>query len=128
MSSGFISLQGGSSVTVEADSKELDFFFIVNGKCFNDGSTVVVYFADSKLKTTYRNGGNMNCTGYFHFRFKNGNVTPLQVQKLGTMKVSQLVFVDSDKKQVTVSLSPEQQKIFMESAACVTAEAKKLIK
>jgi hypothetical protein len=128
ISSGFISLQGGASVSVEADSKELDFFFIINGKCFNDASTAVVYFDSSRLKTTYRNSGSMNCTGYFHFKFRNGTVTPTQVQKLGTMKVSQFVFVDSDKKQVTISFTPEQQKVFMESAACVTAEAKKLIK
>lgn len=128
MSSGFISLQGGASVSVEADSKELDFFFIINDKCFNDASAVVVYFEGSKQKTTYRNSGSMNCTGYFHFKFRNGTVTPTQAQKLATMKVSQLVFTDSDKKQVTVSLTPEQQKVFMESAACVTTEAKKLIK
>lgn len=128
MSSGFISLQGGSSVSVEADSKEIDYFFIIGENCFNDASTVIIYFEGSKQKTTYRNSGSMNCTGYFHFKFRNGTVTPTQAQKLATLKVTQLVFTDSNKKQVTVSLTPEQQTLFMQSAACVTTEAKKLIK
>lgn len=128
LSSGFIALQGGNSVTIEADKTELDYFFIINERCFNDQSTVLIYFEGSKQKYTYRNSGSQNCTGYFHYKFKNGATTQLQAQKLGTMKVSQMVFTDTDKKQVTVTLTPEQQDAFMKAAACVTGEAKKLIK
>lgn len=128
LSSGSISLQGGSSVSVEADSKELDYFFIINDRCFNDQSTLIIYFEGSRQKVTYRNSGSMNCTGYFHFIVKNSATTPLQVQKLSTIKISQLEFTDSDKKKVTLTLAPDQQETFMKSAACVTEQAKKLIK
>jgi hypothetical protein len=129
LSSGFIALQGGSSVSVEADSKEIDIFFIINDRCFDDdASNVVAYFEGTKVKTTYRNAGSMNCTGYFHIRVRNGTVTPTNIKKMATQKVTQFVFTDSNKKQVTVTLSPEQQEIFMKSAGCVTEEAKKLIK
>jgi hypothetical protein len=128
ISSGFISLPGGASVTVEADSKEVDYFFIVNDKCFNDGSTVVIHFDSTRVKSTYRNSGSMNCTGYFHFKFRNGTTTPVQAKKLGTQKITQLVFTDTNKKEATLTLTPEQQELFMKSATCVMEEAKKLIK
>src|SRR5690349_22014929 len=70
LSSGFVTLQGGS-LTIDADSKELDFFFVVPDKCFTDAATVLIYFEGSKNKTTYRNTGSMNCDGYFHFIFRN---------------------------------------------------------
>jgi hypothetical protein len=70
----------------------------------------------------------MNCDGYFHFTFKNGANTPLPVQKLGTIKVTQFIFTDTDKKQVVVSLLPEHQDTFMTAVNCVVNESKKLIK
>lgn len=127
LSSGFISLQGGS-LTIEADSKEVDFFFIVNDKCFGDGSTVFIYLEGSKAKTTWRNAGSMNCTGYFHYRYKNTTVTPTVVKKLAAQKVTQLIFIGNDKKEVIVSLLPEQQDILMKAAACMAEEAKTLVK
>jgi hypothetical protein len=127
LSSGFISLQGGS-LTIEADSKEVDFFFIVNDKCFGDGSTVYIYMEGSKVKTTWRNAGSMNCTGYFHYRYKNTTVTPTVVKKLSTQKITQLIFIGNDKKEVTVTLLPEQQNIVMKAVACMSEEAKTLIK
>jgi hypothetical protein len=127
LSSGFISLPG-ITVTVDADSKEIDFFFVVPDKCFNDASTVFIFFEGSKVKTTYRNAGSMNCDGYFHFKFRNSTATTGVLQKLGTQHVVQLVFTGNDKKQVTVNLLPEQQKIFMAAANCIVTEAKKLIK
>ena len=39
LSSGFISLQG-ASLTIDADNKEIDFFFAVPDKCFPDLSTL----------------------------------------------------------------------------------------
>lgn len=127
LSSGFISLQQ-ATLSVDADSKELDFFFVVDGKCFNDASTVFIYFEGSRAKTTYRNGGSMNCDGYFHFRFRNSTVIPTVVQKLSTQKVTQFIFTGNDKKEMIVSLLPEQQKILMEAVTCMAAEAKTLIK
>ncbi len=129
LSSGFISLQTGASLTIDADSKEIDFFFTVPDECFTDASTVFIFFEGSKVKTTYRNSGSMNCEGYFHFIFRNGPVTPTVLQKLATQKVASFVFTGDDKKKpTTVSLLPDQQKIFMEIAACMATESKTLIK
>src|SRR5262245_55670248 len=75
LSSGFMSLQG-ATLTIDADSKEIDFFFVIDGKCYEDESTVFIFFEGSKAKTTYRNTGSMNCDGYFHFIFRNGLSTP----------------------------------------------------
>jgi hypothetical protein len=127
LSSGFINLQA-ASVTIDADSKEIDFFFVVNDRCFNDASTVFIFFEGSKAKTTNRNTGSMNCDGNFHFTFRNGASTPTVLQKLSTQKVAQFIFTGNDKKQIVVGLLPDQQKIFMEAVACVVKEGKILVK
>jgi hypothetical protein len=127
LSTGFISLPG-AKVTIDADSKEIDFFFIVPDKCFNDASTVFILYEGNRVKLTYRSAGSMNCDGYFHFKFRNNTVTPTVVQKFSTQKIAQFIFTGNDKKAVTINLSPEQQKIFMEAVGCLAAEAKTLIK
>ncbi|HTE29832.1 MAG TPA: hypothetical protein VK666_05620 [Chryseolinea sp.] len=127
VSTGFITLQG-ATLTIDADSKEIDFFFVVNDKCFNDASSVYIFFEGSKIKTTYRNGGSMNCDGDFHFKFRNTETPNYILQKLATLKVAQFIFIGSDKKEITVSLLPEQQKIFTDAATCIISGAKALIK
>ncbi|MGK2862871.1 MAG: hypothetical protein ACSLE0_13130 [Chitinophagaceae bacterium] len=127
ISSGFISLQG-ASLSIEADNKEIDFFFAVRDKCFNDASTVFIYFEGSKIKTTYRNSGSMNCEGYFHFIFKNGTTTPTVLKKLASQKVASFIFTGNDKKATTVSLLPEQQTDLMQITNCIIEESKALIK
>ncbi len=128
-SSGFISLQIGASLNIDADGKEIDFFFTIPDECYTDASTVFVFFEGSKVKATYRNSGSMNCDGYFHFNFRNGPATPSGLQKLASQKVSSFVFTGNDKKKpVTISLLPDQQKEFMEITACMIAESKTLIK
>jgi len=127
LSSGFISLQA-ASLTIDADNKEINFFFTVPDACFSDASTVFIFFEGSKTKTTYRNTGSMNCDGYFHFIFRNGLATPSVLQKLATQKTANFIFTGNDKKPVTVSLLPDQQKMLMESAACIISESKALIK
>lgn len=126
LSSGFITLQG-ASLTIDADKKEIDFFFAVPDKCFSDASTVFIFFEGSKVRTTYRNTGSLNCEGYFHFIFRNGTTEPTVLKKLATQKVANFVFTDNDKKTVIVSLLPDQQKILMESTACIIQESKKLL-
>jgi hypothetical protein len=130
LSSGFITLQGGAlgSLTIDADSKEIDFYFTVTDKCFNDQSTLFVFFEGTKTKGTYHNAGSMNCSGDFHVIFRNGASTNTQLQKLGTVKVTQFVFNNADKKPTTITLTPEEQDIFMKSASCVITEAKTLVK
>lgn len=126
LSSGFISLQG-ASVTIDADNKEIDFFFTISDKCFTDASTVFIFFKGSKTKTTYRNNGSMNCNGYFHFIFKNGATTPTVLKKLATQQVANFIFTGSDNKAITVSLLPDQQKALMDITACIMTESKTLI-
>ena len=127
LSSGFISLQG-ATLSIDADSKEIDFFFVVDSKCYEDESTVFIFFDGSKAKTTFRNSGSMNCDGYFHFMFRNGLSTPSVLQKLATQKVAHFIFTGNDKKAVTVDLLPDQQKALMEITSCLIAESKTLIK
>jgi len=127
LSSGFITLQG-ASLTIDSDNKEIDFFFAIGDKCFNDASTVFIFFEGSKTKTTYRNSGSMNCEGYFHFIFKNGLITPTVLKKLATQKAASFVFTGSDNKATTVSLLPDQQKALMDNSACMIEDSKTLIK
>ena len=127
LSSGFITLQG-ASLTIDADNKEIDFFFAISDKCFNDASTVFIYFEGSKTKTTYRNSGSINCEGYFHFVFKNGITTPTVLKKLASQKTANFIFTGSDNKTTTVSLLPDQQKILMDITACMIEESRTLIK
>lgn len=127
ISSGFITLQG-ASVTIDADSKEIDFFFALNDKCFNDASTVYIYFEGSKAKITYRNAGGMNCDGYFHFKYRNATGVNSVLQKLSTQPVAHFIFIGNDKKETTVDLLPDQQKMLMQATSCVVNEGKTLIK
>lgn len=127
LSSGFISLQG-ASLTIDADSKEIDFFFAVSDKCFSDASTVFIFFEGSKVKTTYRNNGSMNCEGNFHFIFRNGTTTPTVLKKLASQKVANFIFTGTDGKTTAVGLLPDQQEILMKMTACILDEAKALIK
>ncbi|RYY55326.1 MAG: hypothetical protein EOO09_10870 [Chitinophagaceae bacterium] len=126
ISTGFLSLQG-ATVNVEADPKELDFFFTVSDRCFEDQSTVFIFFEGSKTRTSYRNAGSMNCDGYFHFKYRNNQSSNTVLNKLSTMKVAQFVFTDRNGKEVVVALLPDQQQAFMEATACLVKEAKTLI-
>lgn len=127
LSSGFVSLQN-ASVTIEADSKELDFFFVLPDKCFSDASTIFIFFEGNKIKTTYRNAGSMNCDGYFHVKFRNTASTTGVLQKLSSQKVARFIFTGNDKKEITVTLTPDQQELFMKATTCTITEAKTLIK
>ena len=125
-STGFITLQG-ATVTVDADNKEIDFFFSIPGKCFNDASTVFIYFEGAKNKTTYRNAGSMNCDGYFHFKYKNGQATNTILDKLTKQAVAHFIFIGSDKKELVIDLVPEQQKTFMNAVNCLVTDSKTLL-
>ncbi len=126
ISSGFFALQG-ATLTIEADSKEIDFFFIIEGKCFDDASTAFLFFEGARTRTTYRNGGSRNCDGYFHIKYKNSATPTTVLKKLASQNTAHFVFTGTDKKETTVSLLPEQQKMLMEITACMLEEAKKLI-
>lgn len=127
LSSGFMGIPGGS-VSIDADAREVDLFFVINEKCFVDGAMVQVFFEGIKAKMTYRNTGSMNCDGYFHIKFRNGASTPSLLQRFSTHKVTQLSFTTSDKKEKVISLSPEEQTQLQQLATCVINEAKTLVK
>ena len=129
LSTGFIFLKGGS-VTVDADSKEIDILFSVEGtdKCFDNNSTAIIFFEGSKVKTTFRNGGTMNCEGLFHFIFKNSVATNSQLKKITTQKITQIIITGSSKKESFINIAPIEQQKFIELATCLVNDAKGLIK
>lgn len=132
LSTGFISLKGGS-ITIDADSKEIDVMFSIQGadKCYDNNSTAEIYFEGLKSRTTSRNGGTMNCEGLFHFIFRNSRSTPVTLLKrMCTMKMTQVVFTGNDKKKTktTVTVNPETQEALMKLANCLVEEARGLIK
>lgn len=130
LSSGAIKLDG-ATLTIHADSKEIDFFFTMDAKekCFNDQSTaVVLYDGKAKQKANFRNSGSMNCDGFFHFIFRNTAATPALLQKLISQKIISIQITDTNKGQIMLNLSPEQQDAIISKGDCLIKEAKKLIK
>ena len=129
LSTGFIFFDGGS-VTIDADSKEIDVLFSIEGsdKCFDNNSMAAIFFEGIKTKMNSRNGGTMNCEGLFHFVFKNAASTTTLLQKLSTQKINHIVFTGNNKKESTVNLGPQEQEALMALATCLINEAKTLIK
>ena len=128
LSSGFIQLDGGS-VTIDAGKPEVDFLFYIKGadQCYDNNSTAYIFFEGTKSKSSTRNGGSMNCEGLFHFIFKNSASTTTLLNRLMTQKVTHIVFTGNNKKETTVTFSPEAQDAFMQYARCVVTEAKGLL-
>ncbi|MBL7763866.1 MAG: hypothetical protein JNL23_10615 [Chitinophagaceae bacterium] len=127
LSTGFVQLKL-SALSIEANKKEFDFFFVIDGanKCFDDNSTLLILFEGNKQRNNLRNTGSMNCEGLFHFTVKSGPETPVAVKRLTTQKVTQFTFVGSNKKEIIISLTPAQQEQLMSAVSCIAAEAKKL--
>ena len=129
LSTGFINLKGGS-VSIDADSKEIDVLFSIEGsdKCFDNNSNAAIFFEGVKAKFTSRNGGTMNCEGLFHFIFKNTALTTTLLQKIMTQKLSQIIFTGNNKKESFITINPADQEKLMVLATCLVNEAKLLIK
>ena len=129
LSTGFMFFSG-ASLTIDADSKEVDLLFSIEGanKCFDNNSTAVVHFEGSKVKMNLRNAGTMNCGGLFHFIYKNSVNTTTQLQKLTTQRISQIVFTDANKKETTVLLTGKDQELLIALGTCLVTEAKTLIR
>jgi hypothetical protein len=129
LSTGFIKLDG-AVLSVEADSKEIDFVFTMNAKekCFSDAASAIVIYEGIKMKATYKNGGPVNCDGVFHIIFKNGVATPTLLQRLVTQKITSIAFTGNDKSQTTITLLPEDQQKLMVLGDCLIKEAKTLLK
>lgn len=129
LSTGFIVLQG-ASLSIDADSKEIDFFFSIEGsdKCFTDASTATVFYEGTKMKANFRNNGTMNCEGFFHIIFKNGAATSALLQRLITQKIVNIIFTGNNKTQTTIGLNTEQRQAIMSLGDCLIKEAKTLLK
>lgn len=129
LSTGFMFFSG-ASLTIDADSKEVDLLFSIDGanRCFDNNSTAIVFFEGSKVKMNLRNAGTMNCEGLFHFIYKNAVTTTTQLQKLTGQKISQIVFTDTNKKEITVTLTGKDQELLIALGTCLVTEAKTLIR
>ena len=128
ISTGFINLPY-ASLTIQATAKEIDFFFTLGGegKCFDYESVVTIFFEGGKLKTNYKNSGTVNCDGYFHFSFRNGQTVSALLDRIAAKKIISMKFTGTLKKETTIELTPEQQQTIMNYTACVIKEAKTLL-
>lgn len=128
LSTGFINLKN-VTLSIQADSREIDFLFVINGKdkCFSDVSTASIFFEGTKVKTSIRNAGSMNCDGLFHFNFRNQPVIPSSLQKMAVQKVIGILFIGNDKKETQLTIPAEQQALLMHFISCLLAEAKSLL-
>ncbi|RYY59714.1 MAG: hypothetical protein EOO12_15945 [Chitinophagaceae bacterium] len=99
-------LVGGHKLSVEATTKEIDFFFVLSapGACFTEDSTMVANFDGTKLRSTYRNGGTMNCEGFFHILFRNGQEPVAGLRKMLDNKVRIFTF-GSGKDALVITLT-----------------------
>lgn len=130
ISTGFFALDGGS-VTIDATSTEIDFLFSIEGadRCFDNNSTAAIFFEGPKLiKFNTRNGGSMNCEGLFHFIFKNTATPNTLLNRIMTQKINHIFFTGNNKKEVTITLTPNDQQALMALVTCLVNEAKTLIK
>lgn len=129
LSTGFLKL-GGASVTIDADSKEIDVLFTIDGadKCYDNNSVAAIFFEGVKTKMSNRNGGTMNCEGLFHFIFRNTVNPQTPLQKIMTQPINRIVFTGNNKAETTITISPENQEKLMTLATCLVNEAKTLIK
>jgi hypothetical protein len=129
MSTGLIQLNG-ASLSIDADGKEIDFFFSMDGKekCFSDASAAVVIYEGTRMKGNFKNNGPVNCDGIFHLIFRNIAATPTLLQRLITQKIISIQFTGNNKTQTTINFSPEEQQTLMTRADCLIKEAKTLIK
>lgn len=130
MSTGFIGLDG-ASVTLDADSKEIIFLISMEGaeKCFDNNSTIELYFEGLKSKTMSRNAGTMNCEGLLQLVFKNTQNTPTTIlNRLCTMKATHFIITGNSKKPVTVNLGPKERESLQWLANCLVTQGRTLIR
>jgi hypothetical protein len=119
---------GSYQITGEASSKEIDLFISLTGTgaCFNDQSSVQVTYTGSRLKNTYRNGGTMNCEGYFHMIFRNTPETQYSLRKLIDLRIATLTFGTGPEAHV-ITLTEDQKDIVQGALSCLATQAKTLI-
>lgn len=129
LSTGFIYVDVGS-INVDADNKEIIVLFSIDAsdKCFDDNTTMEIFFEGLKSKTTARTQSTMNCEGLVQLVFRNTPGTPTMLQRMCTKKITQINFIREKKKAVTFNLGPKEQEQMMLLTNCLVTEGKKLIK
>jgi len=129
ISTGFIPLEGGS-VTIDSDGKEIDVLFSIEGvdKCYDNNSIAYIFFEGSKSKSSNRNGGSMNCEGLFHFIFRNSVTPTTLLNRMMTQKITHIIFTGNNKKETTLTVGVQEQKMLMDLANCLVTEAKTMLK
>jgi len=128
ISSGFIEMQGGS-LTIDANKQEINFLFTVSGsdKCFSTEATAAIFFVGTKVKQTQRHNGAMNCEGIVQLTFRNTTLAPQLLRRFATQKVEKILFVGNNKKETTVTLTPEQQQMLLRLSVCMMNESPTLL-
>lgn len=119
---------GSYQITGEAGAKEIDLFINLagTGACFNDQSSVSVTYTGSRLKNSFRNGGTMNCEGYFHLIFRNTPETQYGLRKLIEQRIATLTFGTGNDAKV-VTLTEDQKDLVQQALTCLATGAKGLI-
>lgn len=128
LSTGYHKWLGGS-LLLDASKAEIDWMIEVGAGniCLDDEATIQVFFEGTKLRLLFRNAGTMNCEGLLHVLFKNGPTTNYQLNKLATTPIKQIIVTNSAKKEWSIEPNAEQRMRWMNAAACLVAEAKKLL-
>lgn len=125
VSTGLISLNN-AQYSLQATKSEIDFMFVVEGKCFDDASAAAVFFEGTRLKSNFKNNGTTNCDGFFHFTFRNTNPLPSALSNLGTKKITSIRFKDNTNKETGILFTADQQQELANLINCIINEAKKL--
>jgi len=129
LTTGFVKMKG-FSLTIDADAREIVFLFTIEKgeKCFTTISPVEIYFEGIKSKTMARNGGTMNCDGFFQLVFKNTRNAPTTIlQRILTRKTTQLIFTGNSGKPNIITLNPDDQDLLFLLANCLYKEAQSLL-
>ena len=133
ITTGFVNFNEGKNkfqLSISATAKEIDFFFSLSGGaegwCFDNSSTAIIQFAGTRLKSTNRNTGSMNCRGLFHFNFRNLATTPSALTRLTTHPIEAFTFKSKD-NQYEFHLREEDREKFMKLVDCIIKESKTLL-
>ena len=133
ITTGFVNFNDVKSkfqLSISATAKEIDFFFSLSGGsegwCFDNSSTAIIQFAGTRLKSTNRNTGSMNCQGLFHFNFRNVATTPSALTRLTTHPIESFSFKSKD-KQYDFHLREEDREKMMKIVDCIIKESKTLL-
>lgn len=131
LTTGFKAMGAGNDrflVSISADKREIDYFFALenSGSCFDNLSRAMVFFEGGKQRSTYTNGGTMNCKGYFHFIFPNKENLPATFYNLAGKKIASIQFTGTDTNKKIITLRPEDSELIFQMTNCILQELESL--